>query len=382
MITINKKWEIPGVQIEYPLDWNSIEKEFDWLEELKNIPQDAIWHQEGDVFTHTKMVVEALLKMEDFKDLDSTAQYILFLSTLFHDIEKRSTTTHEIIDGQERIVSPNHAKKGAHTVRSILFEKYNTPFEIREHISNLVRLHGLPLWAIDREDPTKEVIKSSLMTNNKWLSMLARSDVLGRICEDKEDILYKISLFDELCKEQDCWDKPYTFASNYGRFLYLNRSDIAPFYHPFEDLKFEVIVLSGLPGVGKDTFIQKNLEEYPMVSLDNIRRENQFDPTNTKHNGKVIQLAKEEAKVLLRKKEPFVFNATNLTSDLRQKWISLFVDYKAKVRIIYLEKPLKEILQQNNQRQWVVPEQVILKLSKKIDIPQYHEAHEIDYITQ
>ncbi|MBD0404833.1 AAA family ATPase [Flammeovirga sp. EKP202] len=364
------------------MDWESVEREFEWLSELKNIPQDSIWHQEGDVLTHTKMVVESLLKMDDFKVLDHNAQYILFLSALFHDIEKRSTTITEIIDGQERIVSPNHAKKGAQTVRSLLFEQYNTPFEIRENISNLVRLHGLPLWAIDRKDPTKEVIKSSLMTNNKWLSMLARSDVLGRMCEDKEEILYKISLFEELCKEQHCWDEPYAFASNYGRFLYLNKPEIAPFYHPFEDLKFEVILLAGLPGVGKDTFIQKNFEDYPMVSLDNIRREHQFDPTNTKHNGKVIQLAKEEVKVLLRKKGSFVFNATNLTSDLRQKWISLFLDYKAKVRIIYLEKPLKEILQQNNQRKWVVPEKAILKLSKKIDIPQHYEAHEIEYITQ
>ncbi|WP_223241497.1 AAA family ATPase [Flammeovirga sp. EKP202] len=382
MNTINKEWTIPAVQIKTPMDWESVEREFEWLSELKNIPQDSIWHQEGDVLTHTKMVVESLLKMDDFKVLDHNAQYILFLSALFHDIEKRSTTITEIIDGQERIVSPNHAKKGAQTVRSLLFEQYNTPFEIRENISNLVRLHGLPLWAIDRKDPTKEVIKSSLMTNNKWLSMLARSDVLGRMCEDKEEILYKISLFEELCKEQHCWDEPYAFASNYGRFLYLNKPEIAPFYHPFEDLKFEVILLAGLPGVGKDTFIQKNFEDYPMVSLDNIRREHQFDPTNTKHNGKVIQLAKEEVKVLLRKKGSFVFNATNLTSDLRQKWISLFLDYKAKVRIIYLEKPLKEILQQNNQRKWVVPEKAILKLSKKIDIPQHYEAHEIEYITQ
>ncbi|MBB3700460.1 AAA family ATPase [Flammeovirga yaeyamensis] len=382
MNTKNITWEIPSVQISYPLDWNKIESEFEWLSTLKTIPQDPIWHQEGDVYTHTKMVVETLLNFNDFKALSPNEQYILFLSALFHDIEKRSTTTTEIIDGVERIVSPNHAKKGAQTVRSLLFEKYNTPFKIREHISNLVRLHGLPLWAIDRDDPSKEVIKSSLVTNNKWLSMLARSDVLGRICDDKEDILYKISLFDELSKEQNCWDKPYAFASNYGRFLYLNRSDIAPFYEPFEDLTFEVIVLSGLPGVGKDTHIKKNYNDFPMVSLDEIRRENQFDPTNAKHNGKVIQMGKEEAKVLLRKKVSFVFNATNLTLDLRLKWIRLFLDYKAKVKIVYIEKPLKEIFLQNQQRQWVVPEQVISKLSKKIDIPQYHEAHEIEFITQ
>lgn len=382
MNIINKEWRIPNIELSQPLNWEKIETEFDWLTTLRSIPQDSIWHGEGDVFTHTKMVVEELFKIKGFQELEDVEKYILFLSALFHDIEKRSTTTTEIIDGVERIVSPNHAKKGAYTVRTVLYEKYNTPFEIREHISNLVRLHGLPLWAIDRDDPTKEVIKSSLMTNNKWLVMLAQADVLGRICKDKEDILYRISLFEELSRDNNCWEETYPFASDYGRFLYLNKPNIAPFYDPYEDLNFEVTIFSGLPGVGKDTFIKKNMEEVPMLSLDDIRRKHKLDPTNSKHNGQVIQLAKEEAKTYLRKKSSFIFNATNLTQDLRQKWIRLFLDYKARVKIVYIEKPLAQILSQNNQREWVVPNHVIQKLTRKIDIPQYHEAHEIEFITQ
>ncbi|MBB6463976.1 AAA family ATPase [Flammeovirga kamogawensis] len=382
MNTINKEWRIPTIQLKENLDWESIEKEFDWLTTLRSIPQDKIWHQEGDVFTHTKMVVEALIKLDAFRKLEEYEQYILFLSALFHDIEKRSTTSTEEIDGIERIVSPNHAKKGAHTVRSILFNKYDVPFMTREHISNLVRLHGLPLWAIDRENPSKEVIKSSLMTNNHWLSILATADVLGRICNDKEHILFKIELFEELCKENNCWTKPYQFASNYGRYLYLNKSGIAPFYKPFEDLTNKAILLAGLPGVGKDTFIKKHFPDIPMVSLDEIRRKNNFDPTNSKHNGKVVQIAKEEIKVLLRKKSSFIFNATNLSQDIRQKWIGLFIDYKARVKIIYLEKSLEDTLKQNKDRKWTVPENVIHKLSYKLEVPLCHEAHDLEYITQ
>ena len=50
-------------------DWQALERRFSWFADMKDVPQDPEWHAEGDVFTHTKMVCEALLQLPEFKRL-------------------------------------------------------------------------------------------------------------------------------------------------------------------------------------------------------------------------------------------------------------------------------------------------------------------------
>jgi hypothetical protein len=141
-------WKFPYYEVDQPIDWDAIELAFSWFRDMKGVPQDSEWHAEGDVFTHTKMVVEALVSLPDFAPLEEQDKHILFASALLHDVEKRSTTTTEEIDGRIRTVSPRHAKKGEFTVRRLLYTDIITPFEIREEIAKLVRLHGLPLFEL------------------------------------------------------------------------------------------------------------------------------------------------------------------------------------------------------------------------------------------
>ena len=112
-----------------------------------------------------------------------------------------------------------------------------------------------------------------------------------------------------------------------------------------------------------------------------IRREHKIEPTDKKKNGLVVQLAKEQAKKYLRSKISFVFNATNVTRDMRSKWISIFTTYGARVRIIYLEVPYQQLLSQNRNREYKVPEKIIDRLINKLEIPTFREAHEIEYLT-
>ncbi|UZR96755.1 AAA family ATPase [Chondrinema litorale] len=372
-------WKFPIYEVNKPVNWSALEAQFDWFRDMKDVPQDAIWHAEGDVFTHTKMVVEAMLSLPEFQELDEQEKHILFASAMLHDVEKRSTTTTEIIDGKQRTVSPKHAKKGEYTARKILYKDIITHFHIREQITKLVRLHGLPLWAIEKHDPTKEVISASLVVDTKLLSILAKADVLGRICTDQKEILLRIDLFIELCKENKCFGKPRKFESNYSRYWYLNRSNTSPDYVPFDDLKFDVFVMSALPGSGKDTFVNQNLKGLPVLSLDEIRREYNIDPTDKKKNGEVIQIGKERAKEYMRARKSFVFNATNLTTDRRSKWISLFAEYGGRIKVVYIEVPYKQLLAQNHNRKYKVPEKVIEKMINGLEIPTPQEAHELQF---
>ncbi len=372
-------WKFPTYDVNESINWDAIDAQYDWFRDMKGVPQDPIWHAEGDVYVHTKMVVEALVQLPEFQALAEQDKHILFAAALLHDVEKRSTTTTEILDGKERIVSPRHAKKGEFTARTILYRDIPTPFAIREQIVKLVRKHGLPLWAITQDDPRRAVIGASLMLNTTHLSILAKADALGRHCKDQDDLLYRIDLFNELCHEHNCWGKPRVFPSEYGRYLFLTRPEVYPDYEPYDDLKFEVIMMCALPGAGKDTYIHKHLD-LPILSLDDIRREHHIDPTDKKKNGLVVQMAKEQAKVYMRKRTSFIFNATNITSEMRRKWVSLFTDYGGRVRIIYLEVPHAQLKKQNQNRPHPVPETVVERMIEKLEVPGFEEAHEVEYV--
>ena len=305
-------------------NWTALEQKFDWIRDMKNVPQSPIYHAEGDVAIHTQMVLEELFQLDEYQYLNEQDQHILAAAALLHDVEKRSTT---VIESEKRITSKGHAKKGEYTARSILYKDVSTPFRIRETVAKLVRHHGLPLWIFEKQNPVQYLAKVSHEVNTELLAILAEADMRGRICPDKEEVIYRIQLFKELCMEHDCWGKPKSFASNLTRFKYMNVGDISPDYPLFDDTKLEVILLSGLPGTGKDTFIQKQYSDWPVVSLDNIRRANNIAPDDKKGNGKVVQMAKENAKEYLRSKTSFVWNATNTTQQMREQLIDLFTTY-------------------------------------------------------
>jgi hypothetical protein len=106
------------------------------------------------------------------------------------------------------------------------------------------------------------------------------------------------------------WGKARGFTSGQAQMYYMQHDDAYLDYVPFEEPAFEVILMSGLPGAGKNTFIKKRYPDRPVISLDNMRTERGTSPTDKTGNGQIIQEAKEQARVYLRRKESFVWNAT------------------------------------------------------------------------
>jgi predicted kinase len=356
--------------------WELLEKEFNWVSDMKGVPQDAIFHAEGDVSVHTRMVVDALEQQDDYKLLGAQDQHTLWASALLHDVEKRSTTVTEP-DGS--ITSKGHAKKGALTTRNILYTTIPTPFDIREQVSALVRYHGLPLWTLEKPDPVKAVIEASLKVNTKLLALLARADVLGRLCADQDELLYKIDLFQALCEEYNCLGKARTFSTTNARFQYFKKEEAYPDFVPFDEFGSQVILMSGLPGSGKDTHVFHHYKDWPVINLDDIRRANKIAATDKSGNGKVIQMAKEQARVYLRSKQNFVWNATNITRQMREQLVDLFTTYKAYVRIVYVEVPYRKLHTQNVHREFMLPAAAVERLVSRLEVPDLTEAHDVEY---
>lgn len=356
--------------------WASL-SHYDWVKDMHGVPQSPIHHAEGDVAVHTQMVLKALENLEEFQALEAQAQEVLWAAALLHDVEKRSTTS-TLEDGS--IVSPGHAKKGAMTARQLLYRDFVTPFAIRESIVGLVRHHGLPLWALEKPNPQKTLLKASFEVNTEWVAILAKADVLGRICQDQADLLYKIALFKELCLENDCWGKPMAFPSALSKFGYFRKEDQSPDYLPFDDTKTEVVMLAGIAGSGKDHYLKKNFPSHKVVSLDDLRREMGVVYGDKVGSGRVIQKAKELAKEYLRSRTPFVWNATNITLQMREQLVDLFATYHAKIKLIYLEVPYSQLLSQNRNRDYAIPSDAIEYMIQKLEVPKDWEVHELELV--
>lgn len=59
--------------------------------------------------------------------------------------------------------------------------------------------------------------------------------------------------------------------------------------------------------------------------------------------------------------------------------ISLFERYQAKVHLVYLEVPFKQWRQQNQQRQYAVPDNIMERMAGKLELPTPDEAHQVSY---
>lgn len=358
-------------------DWTSLEKQFSWVADMQFVKQHKLHHPEGNVDIHTQMVLNELQYVEDYMSLSEQEKEILWTAALMHDIEKRSTSVDE---GNGNISANGHARRGEYTTRTILYRDVATPFHIREQIASLVRFHGLPIWLLEKESPEKKVLEVAMRVNTQYLAILSEADACGRMCADIKSLVDNIQLFRGFCKELGCFGKAKEFTSAAARFHYFNTANSYIDYVPFEKFKCEVIIMSGLPGMGKDHYIQSLDKDIPVISLDSIRRKHKISPTDKSGNGRVVQMAKEEARTFLRKGQNFVWNATNITQQMRTQLVDLFVSYGAKVKIVYIEKPYELWRNQNRNREYPLPEIILDKLLLKLDIPQLTEAHEVEYI--
>jgi predicted kinase len=323
--------------------------------------------------------------MPEYRHLPQTQRQTLFLAALLHDVGKPMTTRQEGNDW----VAPSHSTKGAHLARYILWKEFGmcgTPElqAMREAVVLLVKHHSFPPYALEKEENVRKMISIAASAelvpdfSLKLLHLLSKADALGRECEDKADFTAQVDLFAELAKEQGCYDTPLDFASGYTRRAYFSGGDVWPQQELYDESWGEVLMLCGLPGTGKDYWISKHCKNMPVVSLDDIRRRHKLSPEGSQ--GYVASLGKEEAKIYLRKHQPFVWNATNLTVDIRRQLIELFESYGASVRVVYLETDLETQLRRNAGREDRVPETIIDSMLSKLAVPEIHEARCVQWL--
>lgn len=121
-------------------------RETGWLEHypelagLVGVMQDAEWHPEGDVWTHTLHCMDALAGLAGWRAAGAEQRVTLSLAVLLHDIGKPSCTRAEEREGRMRIVSPGHEVEGRRMTEGFL-ARIRAPGDAAAKVPALVANH-------------------------------------------------------------------------------------------------------------------------------------------------------------------------------------------------------------------------------------------------
>ncbi|MBI1875164.1 MAG: CCA tRNA nucleotidyltransferase [Acidobacteria bacterium] len=146
---------------------------------LIDCPQEPDWHPEGDVWSHTLMVIDqARVRIDDLTRGPAAA---MMLGAVCHDFGKPLTTA--VIDG--RIRSLDHEDAGV-TPTLRLLDRLNIHtidgFDVRHHVVGLVAHHLKPGMFRKSRDPVGPGAFRQLAqkVDLELLARLAKADCLGR----------------------------------------------------------------------------------------------------------------------------------------------------------------------------------------------------------
>lgn len=350
------------------------------LTPTKTTPQNPVHHGEGDVFTHTKMVIRELVSGAAYAAAAPDDRTVLFLAALLHDIAKPSTT---VIDPDGRIRQPGHSRRGAIDIRSLLWRS-GAPFGARERIASVVLHHQEPFMGIsERRGVSGEarIRRMSWETRLDDLIAVARADIRGRIASDIRRIEGEIDLFELQAMEMDCLTKPCTFPDGDTRFAYLRRDGAIAAEYPFFEAAGPVVTfVCGMAGSGKDHWLKSNYDG-PEVAFDDVRES--MDLSHGDAEGQVAQATIGRVREYLRAGQSFAWNATALQKTFRDARVNLVRDYGARVRVVHVEAADEQTWRrQNAERARSVPDSYLAKSLQRWELPLPSDFHEAAYIQQ
>ena len=172
----------PSVGVEWLQRLGAIEKLFPEIQSLIGVPQDPEWHPEGDVFVHTKLVIDGARKM--IEDLPYPRQVTVMLAALAHDFGKPATT--EFLEGRWR--SRGHEEAGVPPAEGFL-NRINVHtidgYNVRAQVIAVVREHLKPGEFYKKRDEVGEGAFRRLARRCEpdLLYRVAKADSLGRNAE-------------------------------------------------------------------------------------------------------------------------------------------------------------------------------------------------------
>ena len=172
-----------------------------WFEEislLRGVPQDSLYHPEGDVYVHTMKVLKSAASLRGAAE----EPLCFMLSALCHDLGKIDTTAEK----EGRIHSYGHEESGLKYAGSLL-ERLRCTNRQKEYVLNMVKLHMKPTAeaaARSKIKKTNRMFYDSVCPGD--LLLLAEADYrgcsgTGEVFPAKAFLEERLKLFEKIMEE-------------------------------------------------------------------------------------------------------------------------------------------------------------------------------------
>ncbi|MEZ5293455.1 MAG: HD domain-containing protein [Vicinamibacterales bacterium] len=171
--------ERPSIGFALARELGVVERLLPEMVPLYDCPQDPEWHPEGDVWTHTLLVIDEARRLNG--DLDRPRLAAVMLGAVCHDLGKPATTA--MIDGRWR--SPGHEPAGIAPATAIL-DRLNVHsldgFDVRHQVLALVAEHLRPSAFYKARDTLRDGAfrRLAAKVDLELLVRFARADCRGR----------------------------------------------------------------------------------------------------------------------------------------------------------------------------------------------------------
>ena len=189
------KAERPSIFFEVLREMDQLDHWFPELKALISVQQNPVYHSEGDVWTHTMMVLDEATKLRD----RTTNPYWFMLSALTHDFGKAVCT--EDKDGV--LHAYQHEIKGLPLAEAFL-RRITSETKLIDYVLNLVEYHMKPNTVAGARSAKKVTTRMfDQSVDPEGLICIALADDRGRITQapatDHEAFLYeRLEVFREL----------------------------------------------------------------------------------------------------------------------------------------------------------------------------------------
>jgi protein phosphatase len=134
-----------------------------------------------------------------------------------------------------------------------------------------------------------------------------------------------------------------------------------------------IVVLIGLPGSGKSTWLERM--GVRGLSSDQVRGLLADDERDQTIHNRVFQTVRYLLRQRLAIGRPLTYiDATNLRAETRRPFIEIGREFGCEVEAAWFDVPLEECLRRNAGRDRVVPEAVLIEMAGKLTPPTLEEG--------
>jgi len=210
------KSDRPSIGFELMRTLGITERYFPELHALIGVPQDPVWHPEGDVWMHTLLSIDAMERLIKDESAFSVQRSVLreekqklklLFAVLCHDFGKPLTTTIESENGEviawdlstrltlnaerfARIRATGHEKAGLEPTRTFMY-RLTDEHDFIESILPLVEHHLKPSQFYEQGAKAGAIRRLATKVNIEELVLVAKADFLGRTTKEAQIGIYE-----------------------------------------------------------------------------------------------------------------------------------------------------------------------------------------------